>query len=282
MSLYQTTMVSLSVLQNIQQTETNEKLGALLNTQQLAQQAAQRASNAKEQLYRANQLFDQLTEAPSDAPTCYLLTLQFQQWAKDNCPTGTAAFDALSDKQYFTKTVQRVELLRQKAEAALTESDRNAVQTLQLYKVILASMQMAVAWLSVRAKMRGGRLVWTGFMWSPIWALLAIVGLAVTLNTHLTFSGYLGIMVTLALPLIYRNNKAKELSSIVEPFGGKVTTQTRTKDVDALIGRLCCLSSSSWLIVLPTGVWPRYFDQFTARAKEEAARLKIPEELVFS
>jgi hypothetical protein len=281
-------MVSLSVLQNIQQAETNQKLQTLLNAEQIKAEQAQANSASRDTLFRFSTELGRITQDKQQAAVAFLLSRMFQYWICEyNITTGS--FDSFTDKDFFTKTSEKALNLKQWSVAELSIADQECIEVLAQFSRKNDALLAAKAWTNARNEMLGGALLWNGLpgMWVGAIIFLSIAGVGGILDSIAKASGNItgpvGLFAMLAgIPiLLYRKNKAPSLSANVQKFGGCITSRTKAHDVDALVREFLQEAANPWLEIGESPVISQLSEKFTAKAKAESQRLGLPQEYIF-
>lgn len=262
MSLYQTTSIGLSVLDNIQTFQANQKLNRLLSAQDQENINRQNATVAQVELNRfARILSDE--HRNTDPHAAYWNALTFFMWVK-NLSGGVGLFSSPADRDQFLKCEANAEQLHNWAKRALSSEVIQELSHAQITMTSIPILQNLYIWRKVYSKM--GLPVIRNIMWSGRGdSFLAIIGsftfyifgglLVVLLllpigiicvaagnesmANEIVFGGAKTISIFLAifgffLPFIRRKRTAK-FSRMVTKVGGFFTAKAKISDVRKII-----------------------------------------------
>lgn len=278
MSFFKVANIGLSVLQNVQQAQTNSKLQSMLNARQFEAEQAAAIISIRDTLFHYTKTFEAAPQVGAKLTAMYFVALSFDDWVTQNSITS-AAFDAFSDKEFFGKAQRSASEIQIDARAKLSPEDIRAVEALTQYQQNAAALEAAQAWTRVRAEMKGGKLLWNGRPGIINMIPVFFVGfLLAVMHPGLFFVAYGAGFIA----LLWRKRQASALGSYVRPYGGVMTSRAKFEEVDAIIEEFKREADAPWLNLGVVPNWPEASRRLLNRTKEEAQRLAIPEEYVLA
>lgn len=285
MSFYKTANIGLSVLQNLQQAETNSKLQALLNAEQIKAEHAQALSGVRDTLFNYSQAFEDAPKEHEKLPTVLYVASNFEAWVTE-ANVSTAAFDGFKDKEFFTKAKRTALEIKGLAKDRLPAQDIQAIELLAQYQSKIAAFGGAEAWGIIRSKMKGGKWLWNGYHEAVLvfGALVSSVMVAAGVDPNQNHIGVPLVMFavgTVSVALLWRRFQTASLKHYAEQHGGYITTRARIQDVERILGEFKNLAANPWAPIGEKPDWKKIAADFTRKARQEAQRLGIPEEYVF-
>lgn len=290
MSLYRTSMLTLNVLQNVQQAQTNRKLQSLIDAKQSDEQRRLAASGIKDALYQAAKAFKEGQDNDALLPRRLYAALAFEGWCSE-LGVSSGSFDDFRDKDFFGETVATAKEIVASARANLPADDFEAVRLLVLTPSQMALLDAGQAWEAAKVGMVGGKWIWNGFPGFLIGIVTTCVfpvpALGYVLDEVLHIRGVepliqLLVMVSIGgtlWMLIWRKRRAAQLNALVRPYGGAFTSRAREKEVNQICEEFRSVIVHPWA-PLKSG-WAKAKEALVARAKREAARLSIPDDYIF-